>query len=50
MREYRELRESMNLMILRQQILSRRRIREEQAITITTQARNGEKLRATISV
>ena len=38
------------LMILRQQILSRRRIREEQAITITTQARNGEKLRATISV
>ena len=50
MREYRELRESMNLMILRQQILSRRRIREEQAITITTQARSGEKLRATISV
>lgn len=50
MREYRELRESMNLMILRLQILSRRRIREEQAITITTQARSGEKLRATISV
>ena len=43
-------RESMNLMILRLQILSRRRIREEQAITITTQARSGEKLRATTSV
>ena len=50
MKELRELRSYMSLMIQRLLTLSRRRIRREQVTTITIQARSGAKLRATTYV